>query len=254
MLSYGEGWGPVIAEQAATGELPVVPFPCRGPFNRYTGCIGARRCRATGVLTCILGRWPEERSSNSSTRDGESPSLAEPADGRTEPTDRDHVPGRRREVVEVDFPTRLQRGPAVAGRAAAVRPTAELRPTTTPLHPVKAMLSPVQATQRQVIGVVQSEPRLWQQISRQVASAGFEPIWLPTDADANAALDSEVPPAALLIGSRRGEQAGKTGLVDLAAKRDIPILNLPNARDQAGLISATRMAVLWLTVTLRKSA
>jgi hypothetical protein len=35
-------------------------WPCTDPknSNRYTGCIGTRRCRAMGTEMCIFGRWP----------------------------------------------------------------------------------------------------------------------------------------------------------------------------------------------------
>jgi len=55
-------WVPVVAERAGAAGAPVArPFPCMGPHNRYTGCIGGRRCRATGITVCRLGRWPDER-------------------------------------------------------------------------------------------------------------------------------------------------------------------------------------------------
>jgi hypothetical protein len=35
-------------------------WPCTDPknSNRYTGCIGVRRCRVLGTEMCIFGRWP----------------------------------------------------------------------------------------------------------------------------------------------------------------------------------------------------
>lgn len=35
-------------------------WPCTDPknSNHYLGCIGVRRCKATGAQTCIFGRWP----------------------------------------------------------------------------------------------------------------------------------------------------------------------------------------------------
>ena len=56
------GWLPVVAErERAAGAAVARAFPCMGPHNRYTGCVGGRRCRATGITTCRLGRWPDER-------------------------------------------------------------------------------------------------------------------------------------------------------------------------------------------------
>ena len=54
-------WVPVVAERARTPGVVAQAFPCLGAHNRYTGCIGGRRCRATGITVCRLGRWPDER-------------------------------------------------------------------------------------------------------------------------------------------------------------------------------------------------
>jgi hypothetical protein len=61
MAFEDRAWTPIVAERETSNRPPAQPFPCRGEMNRYTGCIGARRCRGQGVSMCILGRWPDER-------------------------------------------------------------------------------------------------------------------------------------------------------------------------------------------------
>lgn len=64
-------WTPIVAERETSAvQRPATGFPCRGEFNRYTGCIGARKCRALGVKQCILGRWPDERQLGSALSRG----------------------------------------------------------------------------------------------------------------------------------------------------------------------------------------
>jgi hypothetical protein len=212
-------WMPVIAEREAAVVKPTLAFPCRGEYNRYLGCIGARRCRNTGVTTCILGRWPEERSTSGAE---ESPSEAAPV--------------RRQPVM----PEKLR-----PPRPAASRPTGGAR---------EGRPAPSGERGRTIIGILQPEPRLWQQLSRQVASAGFEPLWLQSRDAITQALSGDRPPAAILVGGRPSAGTETTGLFDDDGQQPVPVLNLPAFRDQASLQSAARMAVLWLTVTLRRSA
>jgi CheY-like chemotaxis protein len=59
-------WRPIVAEREKSLTAgPAESYPCRGPYNRYLGCVGARKCRAAGVAKCVLGRWPDERSAPS---------------------------------------------------------------------------------------------------------------------------------------------------------------------------------------------
>ena len=41
-------------------------WPCTDSknSNRYTGCVGVRRCRALGTEMCIFGRWPSHARFN----------------------------------------------------------------------------------------------------------------------------------------------------------------------------------------------
>src|SRR3712207_6210041 len=71
MFDETKTWAPVVAERERSNEQPSVAYPCRGPYNSYLGCVGASRCRMTGITMCILGRWPDERQTGS--RPGRAP-------------------------------------------------------------------------------------------------------------------------------------------------------------------------------------
>jgi hypothetical protein len=129
MSQSERAWTPVVAEREQANNHIVVPFPCRGEFNRYRGCIGARKCRSTGVKVCILGRWPDEREIGVLGR-----GLVEV------PTAPIHTPASNLEqghISSVSTPPRRQ--------VAAERPPTGDRP---------------------VIGIVHAENRVWQQAGR----------------------------------------------------------------------------------------
>lgn len=54
-------WQVVVAPETEVRRVQVQrSWPCTDPrnSNRYLGCVGVRRCRASGTDTCIFGRWP----------------------------------------------------------------------------------------------------------------------------------------------------------------------------------------------------
>ncbi len=205
MYDEFKSWAPVVADRERSKEEAAVAYPCRGPYNRYLGCIGARKCRGTGVTMCVLGRWPDERPTNGR------PSRV--------PTE---LPVRQRSEPVEDQPQ-----PAVAAA-----PTASRRP---------------------VVGIVYDERRSWQQLSRQVASAGYEPVWLTSAEAARAALDGANAPNALLVAGSLGAGPAGEALTARAAFREVPVLSLPvGARGTTDLEAAARMALVWLAVTFQE--
>ena len=214
MYDEFKSWAPVVAERERSKEEAAVAYPCRGPFNRYLGCIGARKCRSTGVTMCVLGRWPDERPTNGR------PSRV--------PTE---LPVRRRSE-----PGEEQPQPAVAAAPTAV-----------------GDISSSRAGRRPLVGIVHDERRSWQQMSRQVANAGYEPVWLTSAEAARAALDGSNAPNALLVAGPLGAGPAGEVLTARAAYREVPVLSLPvGARGTTDLEAAARMALVWLAVTFQE--
>lgn len=88
MVYEDRAWTPIVAEREATHRPLTQPFPCRGELNRYTGCIGARRCRSQGVTMCILGRWPDERQTGQMRERSYAPVAVTPLVRLTPPDER----------------------------------------------------------------------------------------------------------------------------------------------------------------------
>lgn len=201
-------WAPIVADRERSSTAPAVAYPCRGPYNRYLGCIGARKCRGTGVTLCVLGRWPDER----------------PTSGR----------GGR---PEADLP--------VVGRA---QPAPARLPASPAPRPLVASPTPSTPEVGLTIGIVHDERRGWQQLSRHLTLASYQPVWLASTDAARAVLSGPDRPAALLVGSGVSTEA----VMAAAAAAGVPVLSLPGSnRGASELDSAARMAVVWLTVTLR---
>lgn len=215
MQNKERAWRPIVAEREASNRLPAVPFPCRGEFNRYTGCIGARKCRSLGVSQCILGRWPDERRPGATLSRG----LVE------EPT-----------APLLQEPVRSERQPRLAPPAA---PGATMTPPATPV--------------RLPVGIVHSDRQVSQALARQISSAGYAPILFAAAPAATEGLAEAERPSALLVDGRllHGDSAGER-LLNTAAACHVPVLSLPPIlRGQASAEQAMRMATLWLAITLR---
>jgi hypothetical protein len=211
-------WAPVVAERETSNRQPATPFPCRGDFNRYTGCIGARKCRGLGVTQCILGRWPDERQFGATLSRG----LAEEPTAPLSP--------------EIERPER--------------------RPRVTP--PAAPGVAPVKAgpTARPTVGIVHGDRQVGQALARQVGGAGYEAILFTTAEAAEPMLAEATRPAALLVDGKllQGDPAGER-LLNTAAAGETPVLSLPpTLRGQASAEPAMRMATLWLAITLRGGA
>lgn len=223
MLEKEAMWSSAPVANELLVAQPAIAYPCRGPFNRYTGCVGGRRCRAMNVPQCILGRWPDERTAST--------------------------------VVEVEMevlplpPTRSAPPslPPVPVVAAAPVPAAASTPAS---HPASGSRVPAGARQRHLIGVAHADRNVWQYMSRQLTAAGYDPIWLSTVATAIAALDSPSLPSALLVDPRLEKQA-EMSLTTLRTSR-APVLQLPVAlRERTAIDRTTRMALVWLAVQLQ---
>jgi hypothetical protein len=221
-LSNEGAWVPVVAEREQSTGRPETPFPCRSDFNRYTGCIGARKCRATGVKACILGRWPDERPAGKGLGHG----LVE---ATTTPLTVTPAPEKRLRLL----PT----SPAAPPRATAGRRAATAR---TPI----------------TVGIVYPDRRTGQRVCRQLANAGYETIWFSSAEAACHKLRADAPVSALLVdGALAPDQEPGATLVETASRQGVPVLSLPaGLRDQFDTEPAVRMAVVWLTITLQKQA
>jgi hypothetical protein len=215
MHNEERAWKPIVAEREASNRQPAVPFPCRGDFNRYTGCVGARKCRSLGVSQCILGRWPDERQVGATLSRGlvEEPTAPLPH--------------------EVARPERRPRVAVPAAPGAATTPAA------------KAV--------RPAVGIVHGDRQVTQALARQVSSAGYAPVIFTAAPAATAALAEAARPSALLVDGKllHGDPAGER-LLNAAAAGQVPVLSLPaGLRGQASAEPAIRMATLWLAITLR---
>jgi hypothetical protein len=217
MYNEDRAWTPVVAEREASNREPVA-FPCRGPFNRYTGCVGARRCRSLGVTQCILGRWPDERQMGATLSRG----LVEEATAPLSP--------------EPIRPVRIPR-PAATTTGAA-RPTAQGRGP------------------RSTVAIVHADRQISSALGRQVSGAGYAPIVFTTAEAATDALAGESRPAALLVDSKLlHDDASGHRLLNTAASYEAPVLSLPaSLRAHGSAEPAIRMATVWLTITLRANA
>jgi hypothetical protein len=217
MYNEDRAWTPVVAEREASNRAPTVAFPCRGPFNRYTGCVGARRCRSLGVAQCILGRWPDERQMGATLSRG----LVEEATAPLTPE-----------------PIRPIRTPRPAAPPGVVKPAAPGRGP------------------RSTVAIVHADRQISSALGRQVSGAGYAPIVFTTAEAATDALAGESRPAALLVDSKllHDDAAGRR-LLNTAASYEAPVLSLPaSLRAHGSAEPAIRMATVWLTITLRANA
>lgn len=212
MYEETNDWAPIVADRERSSTAAVAAYPCRGPYNRYLGCIGARKCRGTGVALCVLGAWPDEPPTS---RRGGRPYAALPVVGRAQPV------------------------------------AAHLPASPSP-HPPGA--SPTASTTEPglTIGIVHDERRGWQQLSRHLTLADYQPVWLTSVDAVRAALIGTDHPVALLVGGALGSGGNAEVIMAAAAAAGVPALNLPgSSRGASELDSAARMAVVWLAVTLR---
>ena len=208
-------WAPVLAERERSATVVAASFPCRGSYNRYLGCVGARKCRASGVSMCVLGRWPDEHAAAGRARRA----YDEPAAAAPRP-----LPARQATAPREEF-------------VASVAP------------------SPARDTDKPAILVVQPDRRASQVLSKQIAAAGYEALWFTTGREAAATLRDETEVAAVLVdGSIVAGMDGSDEMFDLCADGDIPVLRLPGGhRDAASVETMARMTVLWLAVTLNSA-